>query len=434
MGKWMKNYRAKLLFSEYYMPEKDKLTDVFEYYAGEGKKLAIWGGGIKGQAFVNIADPKNKYISFVIDINPERVRAQFAGKRVISCYDLKEEDVDVIFMMSQKHFVQNYNILQDMGIKCILHDVDEIVKRSLSVEEIISNIDMESDNTKDRKITESVQKELMPILHEVKRVCDKNSIPYFLCAGSALGAVRHQGFIPWDDDIDVGMLRKDYIKFMEVAGRELKEGFLLIDANDTPDYYVGHAKVFKNNTALVNRETSHLRIHHGFYLDIFPFDTIPDEPEKQDRMYAEVNKIKLMFVRMKKWNRYFGRNPFKRFIVNKDYYLLKRRSGRRVFKKMNKTLTKYLYSDYEMTADLFAPYNKKLFYRMKDIYPVKMLKFEDDFYPVPGNTDKYLTVMYGDYMKLPPEDKRYVKHDIICFDTKNNYINDAKWMKKYFKG
>lgn len=97
---------------------------------------------------------------------------------------------------------------------------------------------------------------------------------------------------------------------------------------------------------------------------------------------------------------------------------------------MNRILTQYLESDYKMVADLFAPYNKKLFYRMEDIYPVILMQFEDDVYPVPGNFDQYLSVMYGDYMKLPPEDKRFVKHDIICFDKERNYSEDEKWMKK----
>ncbi|MCI8377745.1 MAG: LicD family protein [Lachnospiraceae bacterium] len=429
---WKKQYRAMVTFSDDYIPIKEAMSSVLKEYKRQGKQVAIWGGGIKGTAFLKVVDPHNEYISYAIDIKKEKAGTFIAGREIVHCYDLKGRNIDVVLMMSQKHFVQNYNILQDEGIRCEFHDMDEIVKRRFSAEEIMQGKDMESDDAENQRMTKEVQRELLPILKEVKRVCEKNGIPYFLCAGSALGAVRHQGFIPWDDDIDIGMFRKDYIKFLEIARTELSDGYLLIDANDTPDYYVGHAKVFKDHTALVNRETSHLRIHHGFYLDIFPFDTIPEEEGKQNQMYQEAAGIKTLFFLMKRWTKCGAKNPVKRYFANEQYYKLKLRSPKKVFGEMNRIFTQYLESDYKMAADLFAPYNKKLFYRMEDIYPPILMEFEDDVYPVPGNYDKYLSVMYGDYRKLPPEDKRFVKHDIICFDKHHNYSRDEKWMRKCY--
>ncbi len=436
MGKftqWKKEYSAKVAYEDYYTPSKEAVIHALKEYKLQQKKVAIWGGGVKGTAFLHIVDPKAEYVSCAIDIKGDKAGRCIAGRMIVSCYDLADKGIDVIIMMNQKHFVQNYNILKDEGIDCMLHDMDEIVKRRLSGEDILAQRDMEIDQKDNEAQTKKIQRELMPLLHEVKRVCEENNIPYFLCAGSALGAVRHGGFIPWDDDIDIGMLRKDYMKFLQVARKELREGFLLIDANDTPDYYVGHAKVFRDNTALVNRETSHLRTHHGFYLDIFPFDTMPEDEIKQEEMYQDVRAIKGKFVQMKKWNAYSGKNPIKRYFANEKYYSMKKYSPIKVFARMNEILTQYLNSGSTIVADLFAPYNKKLFYEVEDIFPVKKLYFEDGEYPVPGNYDKYLTVMYGDYMTLPPEDKRYVKHNIICFDTEHNYEGDEKWMRKWRK-
>lgn len=436
MGKWSqwkKEYGAKVVFEEYYSPMKKEIIETLQEYKGQGKTIAIWGGGIKGTAFLQIVDPKGAYISFVIDIKADKAGSCIAGRKIISCFDLKSRGIDIIIMMNQKHFVQNYNILKEQGISCILHDMDEIVKRRLSVSDILNGKDMENNQKDNEEQTKRIQKELIPLLFEVKRVCEENDIPYFLCAGSALGAVRHKGFIPWDDDIDIGMLRKDYIRFLDVARKELKEGYLLIDANDTPDYYVGHAKVFRDNTALVNRETSHLRIHHGFYLDIFPFDTLPENEDEQEKMYKDFNDIKDLFARMKKWNVYTGKNPIKKWFANQQYYNHKIYSSKKVFDDMNGILTRYLDSDSNVVADMFAPYNKRLFYNISDIFPVAIMSFEGEEYPIPGNYDKYLTVMYGDYMTLPPEDKRYVKHDIICFDTEKNYAPDEKWMKRCLK-
>lgn len=432
-SEWKKEYGAKVAYEDYYLPLKNDMVQVLHSYKEQGKKVAIWGGGVKGTAFLHIIDPKAEYVACAIDIKAEKAGSSIAGRQIVSCYDLQDKGIDVIIMMNQKHFVQNYNILKDQGITCTLHDMDEIVKRKIVAKDILKGKDMENDQKDNEAQTKKIQKELMPLLYEVKRVCEKHDIPYFLCAGSALGAVRHGGFIPWDDDIDIGMLRKDYMRFLEVARKDLSEGYLLIDANDTPDYYVGHAKVFRDNTALVNRETSHLRTHHGFYLDIFPFDTIPEDEEQQEEMYTDVKNIKTLFVRMKKWNAYKGKNPIKKYFANQNYYNLKVKSPKKVFAEMNRILMQYLDTDSKLVADLFAPYNKKLFYNVEDLFPVQMMQFEDGEYPIPGNYDTYLKVMYGDYMTLPPEDKRYVKHNIICFDTEHNYEPDEKWMKKWFR-
>lgn len=427
---WQKEYSAKLVFENYYLPVKNSMIDVLRQYKAKNKKIAIWGASIKGTSFLKIIDPKAKYIDSVLEMNENIVGKTVVKRPVLDAKKIKNGDFDIIIMMYQKHFVQNYNMLKERKINCLVHDMDQIAISQMSRQDILDRRDMENDIEKNKKITEEIQKELLPLLHEVKRVCDENDINYFLCAGSALGAVRHNGFIPWDDDIDIGMLRKDYDKFVSVARESLGDGFLLMEALDTPDYYVNHAKVFRNNTALVNKDVSHLRIHHGFYLDIFPFDTIPENEEAQDEMYQEVRTKISEFTLRKKWNAFESKNPIKRYFANYSYYNAKLKSDEKMINDMNCILKQYLDSDSNMVADLFAPYQKKLFYKIEDLIPCQMMKFEDDFYPIPANADRYLTVMYGDYMELPPEDKRYVKHTYVKFDLEHNWKEDDKWMKK----
>lgn len=428
---WKKEYRAKIIFSEYYADVKNDVIEVLKWYKNQGKKIAIWGGGLKGSAFLQLVDPNNKYISLVIDIKEKKAGEYLLGREIVSCYDLKNREIDVIFMMSQKYFVQNYNILKDEGIHSFLHDVDEIAKNRLSYEEIKAHKDMEDDIQKKIDTTKLIQNHLLPLLKEVDRVCKEYQIPYFLCAGSALGAVRHKGFIPWDDDIDIGMLRKDYERFLQIADESLAKGFLLMDANRAPNYYVCHAKVFRNHTALVNRETSHLKIHHGFYLDIFPFDIIPEKEELQDKMYWEQKSARGLYTKMKKKQKYLGKNIFKKYIANENYYLLKLKSDKKLLDRIHTILTQYINDKPMWIADFFAPYNKKLFFQYEDIFPVVEGEFEGENYPIPRNVDRYLTIMYGDYMTLPPENKRFVKHDIIKIDLFHNYEPDEIWLKKY---
>lgn len=425
-------YRAKLLYSEYYEGVKESITEWLKYLKKQGNIIAIWGGDIKGIAFLQIFDAPKDYISYVIDINAKNNQVM-EEREVLSCYDIKDRKIDVILFLNQKHIVQNLDILKKQEIATDNYDVDEIVKRNLNFQEIIAHKDSEDDINEKIRMTEKIQRELIPLLEEVDRICKKNRIPYFLCAGSALGSVRHKGFIPWDDDLDIGMLRSDYEKFLKIADKELSEGFLLMDVDRAPHYYMCHAKVFRNNTALVNRITSHLHIHHGFYLDIFPFDIIPEDKELQTQMYKEQYQARELFCKSRKIKKYSGKNPLKRYLANEEYYRLRYTVGKTAYDKLNKILLRYCKEKPIWIADFSAPYNKMLFFRYDDIFPTRDGEFEGKIYPIPRNPDAYLRTMYGDYMEYPPEEKRYVKHDIIMFDTNKNYELDEVWMRRHYK-
>ncbi len=427
----IENYKAKVLWSDYYKDIKDDFKRFLE--KNKEKNIAIWGAGYKTIVLMELVDKEQKYIKKIIDIDKRKRGKKIKGREIICCDDIKNNNFDIVIIINQRHFVQNYEILKENHIQCDVYDMDEIAKRKLNYEQIVNHNDMIQDTKKEEETVKKIQKELLPLLYEIKRLCTKNNIPYFLCAGSALGAVRHKGFIPWDDDLDVGMLRSDYERFMEIADDELSEGFLLIAEERTPDYYVCHSKIFRNHTASVVRANSHLRIHHGFYLDIFPFDVIPENAEQQDEFYWEQKNIRSYYTSMKKRKQYTGRNPIKELIVNNKYYIRNLHSSKKICEKVHNIMSRYNCEDPRYIADLCAPYNKKLFYKYEDIFPTVEMEFEGDTYPVPGNYNTYLKTMYGDYMKLPPKDKRYVKHDIIAMSTTKNYAPDELWLKKYYK-
>ena len=136
---------------------------------------------------------------------------------------------------------------------------------------------------------ERLHQELYRTLAEIIRVCEILDIPYFIQGGSAIGAFFHKGIIPWDDDIDVGMTRNDYERFLREAPAYLSSDYFLewfgTEAN-TPFYF---AKVKRNNTLFVEEIWRHMDIHHGIFVDIFPYDRIPDNPllEKLHRFEAK---------------------------------------------------------------------------------------------------------------------------------------------------
>ena len=135
---------------------------------------------------------------------------------------------------------------------------------------------MEKNKTHDFGIeserTQYLQEEGLKILSEFHRICEAHNLLYILDYGTLLGAVRHKGFIPWDDDIDVSMPRKDYEKFLEVCEYSLKESFLLQTNKTDPNYFYPYAKLRISDDRLKENLVSHFDMIHGPWIDIFPFD------------------------------------------------------------------------------------------------------------------------------------------------------------------
>ena len=116
----------------------------------------------------------------------------------------------------------------------------------------------------------------LEIANEVKKICENYKIKYFLIAGTLLGAVRHRGFIPWDDDLDMGMLRKDYIKFLKIARKELDDKYYLESWKVASGYGLPFTKIRMNGTKYIERNSKDVNCHLGIFIDIFPFDNVPD--------------------------------------------------------------------------------------------------------------------------------------------------------------
>lgn len=253
---------------------------------------------------------------------------------------------------------------------------------------------------------------MLRMLKIIDFICRKHDLQYWLCAGTLLGAVRHEGFIPWDDDLDICMMRKDYRKFIEIASREFPDDIFLQTRETDPlyDYLPLPCKVRDKKSLIVAEGMIEKKYHQGLFVDIFPADYFHKKGliacwEKTLRGYfrfitrcldAELGKDRSVVSRILS---YF--NPiFKSLTIT---YLNK------IEKKIEKNLS--LVENRIISYGFDTPW--LCYYDYNDILPLKEIKFEDGYFFAPANPDAYLTLRYGDYMTLPPINQRIQTHAVI---------------------
>ena len=262
-----------------------------------------------------------------------------------------------------------------------------------------------------------LQRTQLFILLELKRICDKHDIHYFLTGGTLLGAVRHQGFIPWDDDIDVAMLRDEYTKFISVCQDELSSAFFLQTKESDEFCSLSFAKLQLNGTKRVDESVKNTHARTGIDIDIFPYDDIPADFRGKIQY-----DLCMMFRGI--YGIQCGYN-----VLNREKSLKKKvgmiichfvaifLSKKRVSQMMDSILQKYNSQGCEYALDLAgASYGYEHERIRKDIIEnYSMLPFEGFLFPVPHDYDTFLHTLYGDYMTLPPKEKQ-IQHAIDELD------------------
>ncbi|MEW6999752.1 phosphorylcholine transferase LicD [Colwelliaceae bacterium BS250] len=247
------------------------------------------------------------------------------------------------------------------------------------------------------KDIKKIQKAQLNILEQVLTVFKKHNLNYIAVCGTLLGAYRHQGFIPWDDDIDIGMPREDYDKFLKMQG-DVPENLFIQHYSTESTYPLYFAKVRLNDSRFVERRFKDFNIHHGIYIDIFPLDNI-DESTNTDKKFKQLEKCSDNFRRslkpIKKWL-YFLFNPFKN---SKSYF---------------KEYDEISQNDNAKTVDKIGFILLHDYFEVQDNWAEHQLPFEHLMINVPKNIEKYLEYKYGNYMELPEEKDRKT-HNIIEF-------------------
>lgn len=252
------------------------------------------------------------------------------------------------------------------------------------------------------------------ILKEVDRLCEKYSIPYFLAYGTCIGAVRHKGFIPWDDDVDICMLAEDLERLKEHAN-ELREPYFLQCHESDSEYGLMITRIRDSNTTLIEQTEAACDINHGVFMDIYPlFPTYPSS-------FRAGHKILCSYVYRLCL---YGRAPYRhgglvKIITNTFLSLLTPKMKEKIKKRAYSVMTKETKTDY---VSIFYGGDEKVAFKKEWLFPTKKIPFEKKLFPVPNQVEKFLGIEYGDYMQLPPEEKRQVHHDYVLVDLSNSYL------------
>ncbi len=266
------------------------------------------------------------------------------------------------------------------------------------------------------KILDKLHRIEKEILDEIVRICDKYELNYFLIGGTLLGAVRHKGFIPWDDDLDIAMPRADYNKLLGLCKHELKDGYSLDYYQNNKFYWTPVAKIRKDNTIYEEKELrNNKETHKGVWVDIFPLDDVRYEGSIFQTIQANlVNWLKLNIVVQLGYSK--PQSYKSRFACS----FMRMLNIRKSFEIQEKIMTIWNNKGYNYFVNLGSQYGYKKQTIHKDIFfPPSKLEFEGDCYNAPNDWEFILKRIYGDYMTLPPIEKR-INHNPVRIKLDHN--------------
>ena len=256
---------------------------------------------------------------------------------------------------------------------------------------------------------------MLDMLIDVDKICRENNLTYFLAYGTCLGAVRHQGFIPWDDDIDIGMPRESFEKFCHLIDEKYKDRYDITSPILAKEkQYLPFAKIYKKNTLYIEEACSKTPFPQGVFIDVFPFDYLPDIRWKRSVLLNIFTLIENIILSSRlEWFRSAETISYMKKNQKAKYYTSTLLASLLTiflpFSVLRKLQTKLAIMS--RSYNYISCYFNDKPYKTEDILPVSQASFEGHLFSVPHHVHNYLTVCFDkNYMQLPPVEKRRIHH------------------------
>ena len=259
--------------------------------------------------------------------------------------------------------------------------------------------------------------ELMKVLHDV---CIKYNIKYYMLGGTMLGAVRHKGFIPWDDDMDIGLERSDYDKLLSIPKSAWPSNIVIKTPRNSKDYIFPYCKLMNTNTTLIENRLN--GIIEGIYIDIFPIDGAGNNwISAKYHYYKFYWKQGLLFNKQELERK----NTFLRRLVQS---YARTKNVNKLYEKVEQLMKKRKFEKSRIIGNFGGAWGLKELMYKEVMYPPKLYNFDDYRFYGPNDYDAYLNSLYGDYMKIPPPEKRKSHHDFLYLNLNQSFLeyNDMR--------
>lgn len=268
-----------------------------------------------------------------------------------------------------------------------------------------------------------LQEEELKVMKIIKKICEKENLSYFMIGGTLLGAIRHGGFIPWDDDIDIAMPRRDYEKFIEVSPKYLPSNIFIQNFRTDEEYRYYITRILNKNVLVEEKRFSGADTPQAYAaVDIFPIDGSPN-----NKVLRKIHYLRIMIRRFlislcyrdtidKERKRSKIENFFLNILIRIPFEIIL--DPKKIKENLDSILKKYSMEDSLWSGTIMGAYRVKEMVPTSMFGKAKMYKFEDSTFYGPELTDEYLKHMYGDYMKIPPIEQQKTHYtNIIIVDN-----------------